>query len=91
MSSARSHSTEAAVYLIRQIQPVFEHESRVLELRTRYDMDQVLPNFNQCDYETIRPISQDETLNMNLSAQFDPGSIPLVFNQFDYGTIPSVS
>lgn len=49
MSSARSHSAEAAAYLTRQIQPVFEHESRVLELRTRYDMDQVPPNFNQCD------------------------------------------
>ncbi|OQD70102.1 hypothetical protein PENANT_c275G07661 [Penicillium antarcticum] len=91
MSSARSHSTEAAAYLTRQIQPVFEHESGVLELRTRYDMDQVPPNFNQCDYETIRGLSQDETLDMNLGAQFDTGRIPPAFNQFDYGTIPSVS
>ncbi|CAG8205289.1 unnamed protein product [Penicillium salamii] len=91
MSSARSNSIEAAAYLTRQIQPVFEHESAVLELRTRYDVDQAPPNFNQCDFGTIRPLSQDETVDMDLCAQFGPGRIPPVFNQFDYGTIPSVS
>jgi hypothetical protein len=82
MSSARSHSTEAAAYLARQIQPVFEQGSRVLELP---------PNFNQFDYGTIPSVSQDETVDMDLCTQFDPGRIPLTFNQFDYGTIPSVS